>query len=207
MQCVDKLEWAHYIRAMIAEYFPSLVHQGQLSRAVTLNRELKREIQILSKIDAAGRRWSAKNYKGSYSSYSSISNLHETSPNFAELAKRLEPHVRRLVSKLEWDLMGRRISMTTCWANQMRKGTHHTLHLHPHSVISGVYFVECPSGSSPFKIEDPRMGLLMASPPRKSNCRTKNRNYVEFHPKSGQFLLFESWLKHEVPPHWEQTRA
>jgi uncharacterized protein (TIGR02466 family) len=186
--------------AKIQELFPSLLSSGRLSRATALNRQLKREIEILTKIDEEGLRWSKKHYIGGYSSYGSLTQLHRTSPNFADLEKALAPLVRQMVRKLEWDLGGRSLEMTTCWANRMGPGTHHTLHLHPHSVLSGVYFVDCPPGSSIFKIEDPRMSQLMAAPPRKANCQSKNRNYIEFQPKAGEYLLFESWMKHEVPP-------
>jgi uncharacterized protein (TIGR02466 family) len=185
----------------VREIFPSLIYQGQLPSGSALNKQLKREIKILSEIDTAGQKWSKTKYVNGYSSYASETNLHHTSPYFGDLAKALRPHVSKFVKSLEWDLLGRKIEMTTCWANQMGQGTHHTLHLHPLSVLSGVYFVESPKGSSPFKIEDPRIGKFMASPPRKSKCAWKNQTYIEFAPKPGTFLLFESWMKHEVPPH------
>ncbi len=186
---------------MVHTFFPSFLYQAKLSNSQRLNRVLKREIAVLAKIDKAGQHWSKKNYDGGYSSYASLTNLHVTSPHFQELSDSLKTHVRRFIRYLDWDLMGRKIEMTTCWANSMGKGTHHTMHLHPLSVISGVYFVDVPPGSSVFKIEDPRMGRLMACPPRKAHGKRANRNYIEFKPKPGEFLLFESWMKHEVPPH------
>jgi uncharacterized protein (TIGR02466 family) len=186
---------------MIQEVFPSLIATGRLAGNTKLNKELLREINILAEMDEPGVRWSKKNYVGGYSSYSSLTQLHHTSPNFAELEKGLRPHVKQMIKKLQWDLLGRKVEMTTCWANRMGKGTHHTLHLHPLSVLSGVYFVATPQGSSRFKMEDPRMERLMASPPRKTNSDRKNRPYIEFDPRPGDFILFESWMKHEVPPH------
>jgi uncharacterized protein (TIGR02466 family) len=185
----------------ILELFPSYVYVGNLPRASALNRELNREIRILEKMDRDGVKWSRKNYVGGYSSYASLTQLHRTSPHFEELEKLLRSHIRKFAAKSEWDLLDRRLEMTTCWANRMGNGTHHTMHLHPLSVISGVYFVDCPPGSSVFKIEDPRMGRLMAAPPRKASAQKRNRNYIEFQPSPGQFILFESWMKHEVPPH------
>ena len=164
-----------------------------MPRATTLNREFAREIRQLEKIDDHGRTWSTTHYIGGYSSYSSLTNLHQTSPNFAELERLLRPHVRRFARRAAWDLMGKEIRMTTCWVNRMGQGTYHGLHLHPLSVLSGVYYVDAPKGSSPFKIEDPLMGQLMAAPPRP--------NYLLIPPRAGGFLLFESWLRHEVPPH------
>jgi uncharacterized protein (TIGR02466 family) len=45
------------------------------------------------------------------------------------------------------------------------------------------------------------MGLLMAAPPRKSSAPETERNYLNIEPEPGHFVLFESWMRHEVPPH------
>lgn len=186
--------------------FPSFIYRGTLNRSQRLNQELSDEIATLEQIDPHGRKWSKQNYINGYSSYSSMSRLHQTSPTFAELEKRLRPAVKAFVKKLNWDLMGRELQMTTCWANSMGQGTHHTMHVHPLCVLSGVYYVNMPSGSSPFKIEDPRMGLMMAAPPRKRSAPEAEQNYLRVEPKAGQFLLFESWMRHEVPPHRGKQR-
>ncbi|MGE0527970.1 MAG: TIGR02466 family protein [Bdellovibrionales bacterium] len=187
----------------IKTVFPSFIYQGRLPspRASRLNRDLTREIAALERIDDHGRDWSRTHYVNGYSSYSSFAHLHNTSPNFSALEKILAPHVRRFVKRLNWDLRGREIIMTTCWANAMGFGTHHTLHMHPLSVMSGVYYVNLPKGSSPLKLEDPRMGLFMAAPPRKTRAPTQERNYISITPAAGEFVLFESWMRHEVPPH------
>jgi uncharacterized protein (TIGR02466 family) len=189
--------------------FPSFIYRARLSaaRRTRLNRALEREIAQLEAADNYGREWSRTHYQGGYSSYSSLANLHRTSPNFGELHDWLAPHVSRFARALNWDLGRRKLQMTTCWANAMGQGTHHTLHLHPMSVISGVYYVNVPKDSSPFKIEDPRMGLLMAAPPRRAGAPANQQHYLKIAPKAGEFILFESWMRHEVPPHrGKQTR-
>ena len=189
--------------------FPSFIYKARLSpsRRDRLNRALQLEIAQLQAVDQYGREWSRTHYEGGYSSYSSLANLHHTSPNFGELRAWLQPHAERFARALNWDLGRRKLQMTTCWANAMGFGTHHTLHLHPMSVMSGVYYVNVPPRSSPLKIEDPRMGLLMAAPPRKTSAPANQQNYLKIAPKAGEFILFESWMRHEVPPHrGKQTR-
>lgn len=183
--------------------FPSYIYRGQLSAKYSkpLNLDFLREIEALEDLDVEGRRWSMKNYYNGYSSYSSMDQLHLTSPNFAELERLLRPHVQRFAKALKWDLRGEKLKMTTCWANSMGEGTHHTLHTHPLSVLSGVYYVNMPKGSSPFKIEDPRMGLFMNSPGRLASAPENEQNYMTILSKPGNFILFESWMRHEVPPH------
>jgi len=193
----------------VEQVFPSFIYQGELTPSVSrkLNRELTREMSTLERIDNHGRDWSRDHYVGGYSSYSSMANLHQMSPHFAELAALLEPHAKRFARALKWESRFlKQLSMTTCWANSMGKGTHHTLHIHPHSVISGVYYVNAPTRSSALKIEDPRMGYFMASPPRRSSAPWREQPYIHLAPKPGKFVLFESWMRHEVPPHGGNER-
>jgi len=185
----------------IESLFASYLYRVKLPQAAKFNRELADEIRKIEEIDDYGREWSRTHYHGGFSSYSSMCNLHQTSPNFGALEKKLKPHVQKFVKKLNWNLMGRSVQMTTCWVNSMGPGTYHTLHVHPSSVLSGVYYVDAPKGSSALKLEDPRMGLLMASPPRKASAPQSQQNYLLIEPSAGQLLLFESWMRHEVPPH------
>jgi uncharacterized protein (TIGR02466 family) len=74
----------------------------------------------------------------------------------------------------------------------------HSLHLHPLSTVSGTYYVQVPAGGSGIKFEDPRLDRFMAAPPRRSACKTRNRQWVTLAASAGQVVLFESWLRHEV---------
>ena len=173
--------------------FPTLLYVAGLQRsgAVRLNRRLLREIRQLCRDDTAGRRWSSLNYPGGFTSYASAHRLHTFSPTFAELERKLSPHVRRFSRSLGFDLKGRTLTMTDCWANIMPRGAVHGLHLHPLSTLSGTYYVQVPRGASGLKLEDPRLDRMMASPPRHA--------WVPVHARAGQVVLFESWLRHEVP--------
>lgn len=178
--------------------FPTLVHVAQLpARSHTpLNRELKREAAQLRAADAAGRRWSARNYPNGYTSYGSLDRLHRLSSTFATLEAKLRRHVQGFARELGYDLAGRALAMTDCWINVM--GTHaaHGLHLHPTSTISGTYYVQVPRGAPGLKFEDPRLDRFMAAPPRRRDARSP---WVTVPAVPGQVVLFESWLRHEVP--------
>ena len=75
----------------------------------------------------------------------------------------------------------------------------HTMHFHPLSVISGTYYVQTPKNSSAIKFEDPRMDSFMATPPRKHDAKDANKRHYSLQPQEGHVVLFESWLRHEVP--------
>ena len=40
---------------------------------------------------------------------------------------------------------------------------------------------------------------MMAAPPRKNRAARDNQTFVYLDPKGGTLLLWESWLRHEVP--------
>lgn len=183
----------------IRALFPTLVYTAGLRARGwrRLNARLLRECRQLKEDDAAGRRWSARNYPGGYTSYGSANRMHRNSPTFAALARELDRHVARFARRLRFDLEGRPLAMTDCWVNLMGQGTAHGQHLHPLSTISGTYYVATPPGSPGLKLEDPRLERFMAAPPR-SGARESDRSWVTLRARPGQLVLFESWLRHEV---------
>ena len=178
--------------------FPTLVYAARLQTASSsLNERLRRECLQLERDDAGGRSWSAMNYPGGYTSYGSACRMHERSPTFAELMRRLDHHVGKFVRDLRFEMDGRTLTMTDCWVNIMRRHVVHSLHLHPLATISGTYYVQTPDGSPGVKVEDPRLDRFMASPPRGQ----KNSPWITLPASTGKLVLFESWLRHEVPSH------
>ncbi len=183
----------------VQRFFATRVYSARLAGAAPLNERLLRECRQLRLDDQAGRRWSAKNYRGGYTSYGSADRMHRLSPTFAQLERLLERHVAAFARSLQLDLTGRKLAMTDCWVNIMARGTAHGLHLHPLSTISGTYYVRIPAGSPGLKIEDPRLDRMMAAPPRRAGARRADRPWVELPAEAGAVVLFESWLRHEVP--------
>ena len=127
-----------------------------------------------------------------------MNQLHRTSSTFGELERRLARHVGAFARELDFDLTGRKLTMTDCWVNVMPKHAAHSLHLHPLATISGTYYVRTPRGASQIKFEDPRLASFMAAPPKKPECRPENRAFVSYPVTAGNVILFESWLRHEV---------
>ena len=182
--------------------FPTRILAAPLQRQAdaAFNRQLLRECLQLREDDAAGRAWSKTNYLGGFTSYGSVSRMHQMSPTFARLAKRINRHVARFAKALQFDLRDRQLEMTDCWVNIMPQGVVHSLHLHPLSTFSGTYYVQTPRGVPGLKFEDPRLDRYMAAPPRLPDADLINRPWVMMPATAGSLLLFESWLRHEVMP-------
>lgn len=181
--------------------FPTLVYREKLVArgGEALRRDVLRECLVAREIDEEGLRWSKRQYIGGYTSYASMNDLHARFSTFAELRDRVDAHVRKFSRALEWDLQGGRLEMTACWINVMPARCAHGLHLHPLSAISGTYYARMPKGASPIKFEDPRLSRMMGAPPRKEGCSVRSRQHVEEPAAEGEVVLFESWLRHEVP--------
>lgn len=182
--------------------FPTLVYSERLQLAGwrRFNQQLREECLQLRQDDTAGRRWSLKNYPGGYTSYNSAARMHKFSPTFAQLEHQLHRHVNKFIRTLELDIEGRTLAMTDCWVNIMPAKVVHSMHLHPLATISGTYYVQTPKGCAGIKLEDPRLDRFMAAPPRKVDARAENRPWFVVPAQAGKFVLFESWLRHEVPP-------
>jgi uncharacterized protein (TIGR02466 family) len=186
----------------VRSLFPTLVYTARLqgSGSRLLNRELLKETRQIRDQDVEGRKWSARHYPGGYTSYGSLCHLQKMSSTFATLEDRLRRHLNAYVRSLELDMTGRSLAMTDCWVNVMSQRVVHGLHLHPLATISGTYYVQAPRGCSGLKLEDPRLDRFMAAPPRRASARPEHRPWVTIQAQAGHLVLFESWLRHEVPP-------
>jgi uncharacterized protein (TIGR02466 family) len=163
-------------------------------------RDLEKTCLAIAAEDKAGQRWSKSQGYGGYTSYASLNDLTLRASIFAELEGAIARQVAGFVRELQFDSGGRKLTLDSLWINVMKKGAVHTPHIHPHAVISGTYYVAAPPGSGAIRFEDPRLGLMMAAPPRKANARPENRSFVDVMPKPGMLLLWESWLRHGVEP-------
>ncbi|GEO16731.1 TIGR02466 family protein [Microvirga aerophila] len=187
--------------AQIDTLFVTKIYRAELAgdRAERLNAELEAACLSIAEDDEAGQRWCAKNSYPGYTSYASLNDLPWRVPVFGELLKALNAHVTAYAKELEFDLKGRKLVIDSLWINILPPGGVHTSHIHPHSVVSGTYYVTVPEGASALKLEDPRLGFMMAAPPRKAKAKPENRQFAYMKPNPGTVLLWESWLRHEVP--------
>ena len=67
-------------------------------------------------------------------------------------------------------------------------------------MLSGTYYVDVPPGASALKLEDPRLPLMMAAPPRRADAPEEERTFVYVAPNAGEVLMWESFIRHEVTP-------
>lgn len=98
-----------------------------------------------------------------------------------------------------WTLQG--------WPNINRFGDYHDLHNHPHSYLSGTYYVQVPEDSEPMPgRSDRRPGAISFYDPRPQANMTAIRDDPQIEaehtvmPVPGMILLWPSFLHHFVHP-------
>ena len=188
MSQIESLFVTRLYRAALSEYGPAVD-----------TAELEASCYSIAEDDEAGQEWcETEGYPG-YTSYASLTDLPWRFPIFADVVKALDAHVAAFAKDLEFDLDGRKLVLEDIWINILPEGGMHSSHLHPHSVISGTTYVSMPEGASALKLEDPRSGRMMAAPARQKGARREQQSFVYMAPKVGDVLLWESWLRHEVP--------
>jgi uncharacterized protein (TIGR02466 family) len=176
---------------MTRELFATKLYEAEIGGEALL-AELEHSIRTLATDDQAGRSWSRKHRYAGYTSYSSLNDLARRDPAFSDLARLLTRHAAKFAEECAFEL-DRKPKVDSLWINLLKPSGHHGGHIHPHSLISGTFYVEAPRGSGAIRFEDPRLPLMMAAPPRADS-------FVTVEPRPGLLLLWESWLRHEVLP-------
>ena len=89
-----------------------------------------------------------------------------------------------------------RLVITQCWANKNPPGSKHHEHVHPNSIISGVFY---------FK-QDPKLPPISFSKSIQSAMKLDPKKYNNLNSETfllpctdGELILFPSNLKHSVP--------
>lgn len=198
---VAPLRSSQYETCMIRSLFATRLYQAALSDhgpAVDC-AELAASCYSIAEDDEAGQAWCEREGYPGYTSYASLTDLPWRFPIFEALKQVLDLHVAAFARDLHFDLGDKGLVLEDLWINILPEGGIHTGHIHPHSVISGTTYVAMPEGTSALRLEDPRLPFMMAAPPRSKDAPEALQQFVYIAPAVGDVLLWESWLRHEVP--------
>jgi len=96
---------------------------------------------------------------------------------------------------LELNLVGEIYS----WANINKYKDFNMTHIHPNSVLSGVYYAKCPKNSGEIVFHHPSPSI-QHDWVSQINYNNYNSILWRIDPEDGDFILFPSWLYHHVNP-------
>lgn len=87
------------------------------------------------------------------------------------------------------------------WLSRMDNGGIHAKHAHAAAHYSGTYYVNTPDGSGMIRLHNPIADLWgLAMPPVAYDGKPQTSMYVDYTPRPGLLLVWNSWLYHEVLP-------
>jgi uncharacterized protein (TIGR02466 family) len=188
------------------EYFVTTIYEGRIDDHGALDRDIKAAAVSFANEDEAGKRWSRAHGFPGYTSYGSLSDLPARAPCFAALKKTLDAAAAKFAGALAFDLGRGRARLDNMWVNVLAPGGVHSGHIHPHAVLSGTYYADAPPGAAAIRFEDPRLAMMMAAPPRRDDAHESLKPFIYIAPEPGMYLMWESWLRHEVVRHGGRRR-
>ena len=136
-------------------------------------------------------------YKNTYTGYEGI----EQAPEMNEFIEFIQEIGEQYLNNLGYISPGLN---PTIFASQMFQGDKHPRHCHSNATLSGVFYLDCPPGSSDIVFYDPRnfRDVKCLSTIEQNSLNSPNCNYS---PQPGLLLLWESWIHHEVLENKSET--
>ncbi len=172
------------------DWFPTPIWHFNINNYQQLNPILLQEIHAELERDRVGEKWS--NVLG----WHSVNDLHQRDA-FNYFTKIIQENVLEVAEFLQWDLEQFSLDITTCWAIINGKFASNSVHNHPNSILSGVYYLKAPENCGGIYFTDPRPAAQMLVPPvTEFNLFTFPK--VSYKPREGTMILFPSWLLHGV---------
>ena len=89
-----------------------------------------------------------------------------------------------------------RLMVTQCWANKNPPGSKHHEHVHPNSILSGVFYLRQNKTLPPIQFQKATQHVMKLEP---KEYNLLNSDHLWLGCDEGDLLLFPSNLKHSVP--------
>ena len=120
--------------------------------------------------------------------------------NFKEFLFYINSNAFDILTNQGFDLTNFSLATTELWVQEFASlgGGNHSPHIHWNGHISGFYFLKCSDKTSFPIFHDPRSGRMMNLLPEKNIDKLSHASsLLNFKPKPGTFVFFNSYLQHE----------
>ena len=183
----------------LEHYFPSPIFFTENPDFKSLNKQLEKDIYAWSERQQSMERSNS----GGWHSPSNMNDL----PEFKDLFDYIEEQVDRIKTDGLAIRKDSTLYLHNAWANINKTNDYNVKHNHPHSNISGVYYVKVPDPPAKIWFHDPRQGRTMTELLHDEEIY-QNRmdlwSHVHFVPTPGKLILFPSYLEHTVEQNLSQ---
>ena len=138
-----------------------------------------------------GVEWKQQVSNGNFKTKDSYLTNHEQLKNIISFFKEcIDDYCNTIINS------DQRLAITQLWANRNPKGSKHHEHVHPNSIISGVFYLR----------QDPKLPPIQFSKSNQHAIKLDPRKYNTYNAETfllpctaGELILFPSNLRHSVP--------
>ena len=147
---------------------------------------IEKELKYIENIE-----WTPQVANGNFKSKDSYLTKHESLKNITSFFKEcIDDYCNTIMNS------NQRLVITQLWGNRNPKGSKHHEHVHPNSIISGVFYLR----------QDPKLPPIQFSKANQHAIKLDPRKYNVYNSETfllpctaGELILFPSNLKHSVP--------
>ena len=138
-----------------------------------------------------GVEWKQQVANGNFKTKDSYLTRHEQLKNLVSFFKEcIDDYCNTIINS------DQRLVITQLWGNRNPKGSKHHEHVHPNSILSGVFYLR----------QDPKLPPIQFSKSNQEAMKLDPRKYNTYNAEtfllpcvSGELILFPSNLRHSVP--------
>ena len=179
------------MKTKLHSLFPSIVYERELSLNINPIHN------YCSKLKKSVKSVSHSNQGGWQSPPITLSELPKLS---SEIEKDANIFKRTFLFK-------KSLKISNMWVSINNYKDSNIEHSHPHSVLSGVYYVKVPKDGGLLKFIHPSLDVMSRDwgETEKENYNNYNCEHWTFKPKENILFLFPGWLRHSVLPHSSKT--
>lgn len=177
-------------------FFPTPIYFTDLAGAASLNAHLKALIYAWRERDPGGDFRTNEPQLGGWHSPTDMQLRREFDP----LTRETFELMHGVYTSLGYD-PAYEPACDSMWANVNPRHAANRHHTHPHSLWSGVYYVQTPPDCGLLYFTDPRAQALVMPPYYDQQRRSAlTWNEVHYQPIEGRLVVFPAWLAHAVQP-------
>jgi len=175
--------------------FPTVLHVSELPDAARINGDLLAAIGEIRRTEPSSKpaSWACDLYTTIGRPQALLDH-----PAFQELLAICHEKMVKYAEALRFDIRRNPPRVTECWINAYARGQGQEIHLHRNTVISGIYFVQVPSGAGATLFYSPMADVMLE--PRALEGNPLNSKVAAYEPVAGRMILFRSSLRHSVMP-------
>lgn len=122
-----------------------------------------------------------------------------TYPELASIEKKIIHQSHACVRDYGYNVQTSSIFLENLWINVNRRSNSNSIHTHPSSFISGVFYIKAhgDQGNITF-YRDYNQDFNILSAARRDHLTQLNASAVMIVPETGKLIMFPSWLPHGV---------